>query len=103
MNEAYMQIIKFSVIIVVLIHSMGCIWYFLGSFYPGENWISAFGIEDEGIFRKYIASIYFIMTILVTVGYGNVVPTNTLEYVFVNLFMLVAVMIYSYIMGILTF
>jgi hypothetical protein len=39
----------------------------------------------------------------VTVGYGNVVPTNTLEYIFVNIFMLVAVMIYSYIMGILTF
>lgn len=71
-----MQIMKFSVFIIILIHTMGCFWYFLASFNPEDNWVTHIGIQDDSIFRKYIASIYFIMTVLVTVGYGNIIPIN---------------------------
>ena len=45
---------KFSVITLLLIHTTGCVWYFLATFEPEENWVIAFGIENEGIFVKYI-------------------------------------------------
>lgn len=37
-----------------MIHTTGCIWYFLGTFFPEGNWITAFGIENEDIVQKYI-------------------------------------------------
>ena len=65
---------KFSVITLLLIHTTGCFWYFLATFSPEDNWVIAFGIEDSSIFVKYIASIYFVLKVLVTVGYGNITP-----------------------------
>lgn len=37
-------------------------------------------------FEQYIASVYFVLTILVTVGYGNILPVNNVEYIFAIIF-----------------
>jgi len=102
LNDEYTQIMKFSVITLLLLHTTGCFWYFLSTM-EDENWVTKFGIDNESIFVKYIASIYFVLYVLVTVGYGNILPTNTLERTFTIIFMFFAVMMYSYIMGVLTY
>ena len=37
------------------------------------------GIEEEGQFVLYLHSFYFTTTTILTVGYGDIVPTNTAE------------------------
>ena len=37
--------------------------------------------------EKYIAAIYYVLTILLTIGYGNIAPHTQLEYMFCILYM----------------
>ena len=43
------------------------------------------------------------LTVLVTVGYGNVVPVNNYEYCFTFFFMFFGVAFFAYVMGSLTY
>jgi len=103
LNDEYTKIIKFSIITLILLHTFGCIWYFIGSLNDDSNWILSYNYSDEPIHTKYIASLYYILTVLATVGYGNILPINEGERIFTIIFMFFAVMIFSYIMGILTY
>ena len=102
-NEQYVKILNFGLIAILFIHTSGCFWYFIGSFNPEKNWITEFGIEKESIYRKYVCSIYYVFTILVTVGYGNIKAVNLTELIFCILLMFIAVVIFSYIMGVMTY
>ena len=44
-----------------------------------ENWVGKIGIQDSGWVEKYIYSLYFSATTLLTVGYGDIAPTNVKE------------------------
>ena len=68
-----------------------------------NNWIIASGMDSAPIADQYITSIYFVLTVIVTVGYGNILPVNNLEYIFVIIFMFFGVAYFSYVMGTLTF
>ena len=50
-------------------------------------------------FEKYIGAIYFILTMLLTIGYGNIVPVTISEKLFCTLFMFSGIAIYGYIIG----
>ena len=43
------------------------------------------------------------MTVLVTVGYGNIVPVNNIEFIFTLFFAFIGVAFFAYVMGTLTF
>jgi len=60
-------------------------------------------MDSAPIADQYITSIYFVLTVIVTVGYGNILPVNNLEYIFVIIFMFFGVAYFSYVMGTLTF
>jgi hypothetical protein len=49
LNKEYTLILKFAVITLVLIHIAGCLWYFVGSMSPGDNWITKFELENEEV------------------------------------------------------
>ena len=53
----------------------------------------------KNLLTQYIYSMYFIVTTMVTVGYGDISPTNNSEIVYSIFLMLVTCGVFSYIVN----
>ena len=56
-------------------------------------------IKDQGKSRVVLIQMYFMMTSLSTVGFGDYYPTNNFERMFGSIILLAGVAIFSYIMS----
>lgn len=82
---------------------MGCLWYFLGdNFDDPDNWIHYGQYEEYYSFHKYLLSLYFTLTTLSTVGYGDISGKTELEEIISIFYMFFGVAFYSYFIGMLT-
>lgn len=65
------------------------------------NWLKRIGIEREEWSTHYIYSIYWAITTLVTVGYGDITPQNRYEVVVVIIVELVGISFFGYMINII--
>ncbi|MFN9903842.1 MAG: ion channel [bacterium] len=63
------------------------------------NWVQKYGYEKSTDFELYSAAIYFSVTTMATVGYGDISGTNTTEKYVCILMMVFGVMFFSVISG----
>ena len=97
-NNGIIRLIKFSFTVVILVHIVGCFWYFVAKLddqHP-DSWVSRYGYIDSDNFTLYITSVYWVFTTLTTVGYGDIVPHRVLERFFTLILMAFGVAFYSY-------
>ncbi|XP_022099209.1 potassium voltage-gated channel unc-103-like [Acanthaster planci] len=96
-------------------HWMACCWYSIGE---GERdldygWLNQLSRDINETYReddtggpsaqsKYVTSLYFTLTILTTVGFGNVAPTTDVEKLFAICMMLVGSLMFACIFGNMT-
>ncbi len=101
------------VIVFVMIHSVSCVWLFIGEQYD-LSWIKhpnlginiiygAIELEDGSMIAdrttKYITAFYWAVTTLATVGYGDVKGFTWQEYCF-NMFVeFIGIAFFSFVMG----
>ncbi|KAL4463279.1 hypothetical protein ABPG74_007280 [Tetrahymena malaccensis] len=75
-------------------------WYFIGiqeivNNYP-TNWLDKIGISQQHYYEKYIYSIYWSITTMTTVGYGDIVATNSIEALFIAIIMILFSCVFAY-------
>ena len=89
---------------LIVVHVLACLWIFVDKYdYPCvDSWIVRYGQIDDANFDIYVSSCYWAITTLATVGYGDIVPANTLDRVYNCCVMLLGVVFYSYIIGTVT-
>ncbi|KAL4466105.1 hypothetical protein ABPG74_004342 [Tetrahymena malaccensis] len=94
---AVSQFIKLLSFIIMASHIFGCMFYIIGKNNSDQkNWINITGINQLTWFEQYIASVYWSMVTICTVGYGDIVPTNARERIFVYFVILISSTITGY-------
>ena len=97
-GAGFQRILYLLVTFIILQHVSACIWIFIGISNDdvAENWIFMKGYQDYDNQSLYITSLYFTVTTIVTVGYGDITPYNNHERSFVIFLMLVGVISFSF-------
>jgi len=98
-------------LLFAITHWSACAWYMVGaaSMEDGDkrNWISRF-IEEANVSdadtvgTKYVYSVYFALTTMTTVGYGDITAQNFQEVQFVLALLFIASIVFAGLMGALT-
>jgi len=90
--------VMFKVLCVA--HIYACFWHYI-SFLEIQNhntdtWLVVKGLENAFWMEKYLYSIYWALTTMVTVGYGDIVPQNRVEVGFCSFTILSGSMVFGY-------
>ena len=97
------RLLIFSIFSLLFIHTIACIWIFLGSLYLDEdnsdNWIDKFGFDIHEIGSIYTTGVYWTITTIATVGYGDITATNTPERIVACIIMIIGVLAFSFSTG----
>jgi hypothetical protein len=100
-NPGILRIIKFIITIMMIIHLLSCVW-FLSSVlegFPDQCWVVRGGILQAPISTQYLRSLYWTITTMTTVGYGDITPVLDVEYILAILVMLMGASIYAFMIG----
>ncbi len=104
MNTATFFLIHVVFTMCVFINLLGCIWWFVAVIEGLENsWVPyaavGFDLETANPPAQYTTSVYFAMTVITTVGFGDITPYTVAEMLVAMLFMACAVFYFGYIVN----
>lgn len=97
-NRGTINMLKFISIYVVLLHIISCLWFYtavLGDF-EIDTWPVRLEVVDRSEAEMYVVSMYWVLTTIATVGYGDIVSETVLERWFAIVVMVCCVAFYSY-------
>ncbi|XBI92951.1 hypothetical protein VPH35_029910 [Triticum aestivum] len=97
---------KLVAVTLFAVHCSGCFYYLLADRYPNpaETWISISmpHFHTESLWNRYVASMYWSITTLTTVGYGDMHAVNSREMLFTTFYMLFNLGLTAYLIGNMT-
>jgi len=101
MRAGYLRIIRFGLVLVIVAHWTACTWYGLASVdgFPADSWVAREELVDADAQTQYTRSLYWTITTLTTVGYGDISPGRNREYVLSIGVMLLGASMYAFIIA----
>ncbi|KAJ4976161.1 hypothetical protein NE237_001267 [Protea cynaroides] len=105
-NYFWVRFAKLVCVTLFAVHCAGCFYYLLAACnsYPKKTWIGASydNFLDTSIWVRYVTSMYWSITTLTTVGYGDLHAQNTREMIFDIIYMLFNLGLIAYLIGNMT-
>ncbi|XP_015898998.1 potassium channel AKT1 [Ziziphus jujuba] len=105
-NYFWVRCAKLICVTLFAVHCAGCFYYLLAARYhdPKRTWIGATmgNFLEESLWIRYVTSMYWSITTLTTVGYGDLHPVNTREMIFDIFYMLFNLGLTAYLIGNMT-
>ena len=94
----------FAIIFFILSHIVACLWIITAGFKEEANdlsWMDDYtiNIEYSSDALVYFTSLYFTITTITTVGYGDISGENIIEMIVSIVIMLIGVMAFSFATG----
>lgn len=88
-----------------LLHILACMWNFLtlpqslGD--PTHNWKTEFGYQNADITTLYVTAFYYNVITILTIGYGDIFPTNNTERIYSVFIMIAGVILFSILVSVI--
>lgn len=100
-NTAALRILRLVIIVFLVLQLLTCIWYLVPYIqnFPSDSWPVVEGIVGESAGISYLLSAYWVVTTATTIGFGDIVPGNTDEYLLALLVMLVGASLFAYVIA----
>ncbi|KDP38842.1 hypothetical protein JCGZ_04999 [Jatropha curcas] len=102
----WIRCIRLLFVTLFLVHCAGCLYYLLADRYPhqGKTWIGAVipNFRETSLWIRYISALYWSITTMTTVGYGDLHAVNTMEMIFIIFYMLFNLGLTAYLIGNMT-
>lgn len=84
----------------MFIHISTCLWIFISRITKYDNnWTYKFDLNNLTDYELYIESLFYIISTVTTVGYGNSYSTNSLERIYTTIIMVLSIWLYSVAVG----
>ena len=104
MNTATFFLINVLFTMLVFINLLGCMWWFTAEVEGLEDsWVAyagvAFDVVNASSAAQYVTSVYFAMTVITTVGFGDITPQTVAEMLVAMLFMGIGLFYFGYIVS----
>eukprot|EP00929_Paragymnodinium_shiwhaense_P106796 TRINITY_DN7250_c0_g1_i1.p1 TRINITY_DN7250_c0_g1~~TRINITY_DN7250_c0_g1_i1.p1 ORF type:complete len:794 (+),score=142.87 TRINITY_DN7250_c0_g1_i1:95-2476(+) len=87
---------------VVLLTALICHWLACGMAIADRGWLQNYQDVNDSLSRVYLTALYWSMTTMTTVGYGDIVPTADSERTFSIFAMVIGGAFYGYLIGTIT-
>ena len=90
----YGNICLYFLTFMILLHNISCIYIIIGKYtYP--NWITKLNLNNNEFSKIYICSLYYIISTVTTVGYGDISTYTCIERIFGIILLIAGIMGYS--------
>jgi len=87
------SVFVYIVNVVIVLNNLTCIWIGIGQVRMySKNWISYYNFDKVSEFDLYIASLYYNVNTILTIGYGDIRSTNIIEIIY-NIILLLSLVI----------
>lgn len=83
--------------VLVMSHFVACMWFYTAKLdnFSTNTWVARYNLIDAPLETKYLKSLYFSITILTTVGFGDIVPYTSAEMILCIVWMMLGIGFYS--------
>ncbi|CAG9310257.1 unnamed protein product [Blepharisma stoltei] len=80
-KRSAMRLCSFILLVIVLLHLVACLFNYASKFedYSYKTWVVVNNFQDFETGSLYLRALYWALTTLVTVGYGDITAQNTTE------------------------
>ena len=104
-ESSWKRVLRLVAFFIMCAHWVGCIFFLIGRTQdhgtPGGRWIDAFHVRYMSFEMQYVTSVYWALTTLSTVGYGDITAISWAEKLFSACVMILGSVLYATIFGIL--
>lgn len=99
-HDYVLSIFRLLYILLSITHLNACLWHAVAYFNPYKeipNWLSASNLEGEYWDIKYAYSIFWAVSLLVTIGFGEkITPQNKFECLFGVAVLMISIFLFGY-------
>lgn len=101
-NLTFLRICQMLASLLFLAHLLGCFWFYVAALVGLDpeitTWVSSYddgSALDASPSTQYLYAVYWALTTLTTVGYGDITPTNNPERLYSLLALLIGALVFA--------